>query len=74
MEKFLPRLKEIQNIISSDLFSIEVYSSNYFDNFIPNSEFILDSRPHFSIMGKNYKKDDPNSQKKIWIPIQMKKL
>ncbi len=39
---------------------------------IPNSDYDLDDRPHFEILGERYKKDDPSSEEEIWIPIRPK--
>lgn len=36
---------------------------------LPNSEYALDNRPHFEVLGKNYRNNDPNSEEDIWIPI-----
>jgi AraC family transcriptional regulator len=36
---FMPVRRMINNKISTELFSIEVYSHNYFDNFNPETEF-----------------------------------
>jgi AraC family transcriptional regulator len=43
-----------------------------YSEWIPQSEFDLDNRPHFAIMGANYKKEDPDSQEELWIPIRKK--
>jgi len=40
---------------------------------LPNSDYLLDDRPHFEILGKKYKNDDPHSEEEIWIPIKPKK-
>ncbi len=40
---------------------------------LPNSDYLLDNRPHFEILGEKYKNADPNSEEEIWIPIQPKK-
>ncbi len=40
---------------------------------LPDSEYEMDSRPHFDLLGKKYKKDDPDSEEEIWIPIKLKK-
>ena len=40
-----------------------------FNEWLPGSEYSLDHRPHFALMGEKYKKDDPNSEEEIWIPI-----
>lgn len=123
---FMPNRKEIQNVISPNLYSLEVYKKDHFDNFdpndifqkwaavevsdystipegmeklivptglyaiflhlgpateahktyhyifaewLPNSDYTVDDRPHFAVMNERYKKDDPTSEEEIWIPI-----
>lgn len=39
---------------------------------LPNSEYVLDDRPHFEILGEKTKKDDPNSEEEVWIPIKLR--
>lgn len=39
---------------------------------MPQSEFELADRPHFEILGENYKVSDPAAQEDIWIPVQRK--
>lgn len=42
-----------------------------FENWIPESKYELDDRPHFEVLGKDYKgPEDPESIEKIWIPIK----
>ena len=43
-----------------------------YGNWIPNSVYELDDRPHFALMGEKYKNDDPTSEEEIWIPIKKK--
>ncbi|HYW97099.1 MAG TPA: GyrI-like domain-containing protein [Bacteroidales bacterium] len=31
---------------------------------------LLDTRPHFEILGPGYKDDDPLSEEEIWIPVR----
>jgi AraC family transcriptional regulator len=46
---------------------------NYiFGTWLPGSDYILDSRPHFALMGEKYKNDDPASEEEIWIPVKLK--
>jgi len=46
---------------------------NYiFTEWLPKSEYLLDSRPHFEILGEAYKYNDPESEEDIYIPIQPK--
>jgi len=39
---------------------------------LPNSDYVLDKRPHFEVLGDKYKNNDPNSEEEIWIPIKSK--
>lgn len=43
-----------------------------FGTWLPNSDYILDNRPHFEILGNKYKTNDPTSEEEIWIPIKTK--
>ncbi|WP_320018699.1 GyrI-like domain-containing protein [Labilibaculum manganireducens] len=43
-----------------------------FGTWIPESNYLLDNRPHFEILGEKYKNADPNSEEEIWIPIRGK--
>ena len=43
-----------------------------FQNWLPASEYRLDDRPHFAVMGEKYKNEDPDSEEEIWIPVQPK--
>lgn len=36
---FMPRLKEIETRVGTDLFSLQVYDENYFNQFAPDREF-----------------------------------
>ncbi|MCX6181296.1 MAG: GyrI-like domain-containing protein [Bacteroidetes bacterium] len=46
--------------------------SYIYGQWIPNSIYELDQRPHFEILGEKYKKDAPDSEEEIWIPIKHK--
>jgi AraC family transcriptional regulator len=39
---------------------------------IPNSEYELDDRPHFEILGAKYKNNDVSSEEEIGIPIRLR--
>lgn len=123
---FMPRLNEIETRIGSDLFSLQVYDEDYFQQFspmnefekwalvevrnfsqfpeemepfelpgglyavfqhkgmgieifqhifgvwLPNSEFQLDDRPHFEVLGEKYKQGSPDSEEEIWVPVKNK--
>ncbi len=51
-----------------------VKTTNYiYNEWLPNSEYILDAREHFEILGENYYgPNDPNSEEDVWIPIRDK--
>jgi AraC family transcriptional regulator len=41
-----------------------------FGTWLPGSDYVLDTRPHFEVLGEKYKNNDPASEEEIWIPIQ----
>ena len=41
-----------------------------FGTWLPASDFLLDNRPHFAVMGEKYKNDDPDSEEEVWIPVK----
>ena len=46
-------------------------SQYIFGTWLPESEFELDDREHFEIMGEKYfGPDDPNSEEEVWVPIR----
>lgn len=127
-QQLIPRLKEVKNLVSSDLFSLQVYDFKNFNNFsptteftkhalievrnfdfipvqfeqfelvagkyavflhqgtssefpktaqyiyaewLPNSEYKIDDRPHFEVLGDNYKgHENTESEEEVWIPIK----
>lgn len=126
-QRFMPRRKEVENVLGAELYSIEQYDSvGFFRNFspmseftkwaavevdsleiipdgmekltipegkyavftyvgkpsdaqptfqyifsewLPQSEYELDHRPHFAKMGAKYKGEDPTSEEEFWIPV-----
>jgi AraC family transcriptional regulator len=54
---------------SSNDYSIFQY---IFGTWIPDSNYLLDDRPHFEVLGEKYRNADPNSEEEIWIPIRQK--
>lgn len=128
-QSFMPRRKEINNNLNTELISMQVYpqsfdftypdinagfdkwaavevadldsvpvemetfilpgglyavfdykglSSDYkifqyiFGTWLPGSDYSIDLRPHFEILGEKYKNNDPTSEEEIWIPIKPK--
>ena len=43
-----------------------------FGTWLPGSGYALDHREHFEILGEKYKRDDPESEEEVWIPVQKK--
>ncbi|MDB5242088.1 MAG: transcription activator effector binding protein [Spirosoma sp.] len=43
-----------------------------FGTWLPASDYVLDHRAHFELLGKKYKNDDPASEEEIWVPIKFK--
>jgi len=126
-QSFMPRRREIQNNLTAEMFSMQVYDQpldfgnldqefkkwaavevadfgtvpdgtetfvlpgglyavfeykgsstdtkiflDIFGTWLPSSNYVLDNRPHFEILGEKYKNADPNSEEEIWIPIKPK--
>jgi AraC family transcriptional regulator len=44
-----------------------------FYSWIPASDYEVDQREHFEILGDKYKNNDPDSEEEIWVPIRVKK-
>lgn len=43
-----------------------------FDEWLPNSNYVLDARPNFEVLGEKYKNNDPGSEEDIYIPIKVR--
>lgn len=43
-----------------------------YSEWVPESEYELDARPHFAVMGAGYKGEDPGSEEELWIPLRIK--
>lgn len=43
-----------------------------FKEWLPASNYQLDERPHFEVLGEKYKNNDPNSEEEIWVPVKLK--
>ncbi len=44
-----------------------------FGVWLPESDYELDNRPHFAVMGEKYKNNAPDSEEELWIPIEKKR-
>ena len=43
-----------------------------FSEWLPKSNYVVDDRPHFEVLGLKYKNNNPNSEEEIWIPVREK--
>ena len=50
----------------------EVFFQYIYGEWVPNSNYVLDNRPHFEVLGEKYKNNDPSSEEEFWIPIKAK--
>lgn len=41
-----------------------------FQEWLPQSNYQLDNRPHFEVLGEKYKNASPDSEEEIWIPVK----
>ena len=39
---------------------------------LPGSEYDMDNRPYFALMGEKYKGEHPDSEEEFWVPITNK--
>ncbi|MBI3233585.1 MAG: GyrI-like domain-containing protein [Bacteroidetes bacterium] len=42
-----------------------------FATWLPNSDYSLDHRVHFEVLGAKYKNGDPESEEEIWVPVRL---
>jgi len=47
--------------------------SYIFNEWLPTSDYIIDDRPHFELLGEKYDNHSPDSEEEIWIPVKTKK-
>lgn len=48
-------------------------SQYIYGEWIPNSEYILDEKPHFAVMGDQYLgHENPETEEEVWVPIKKK--
>lgn len=55
-----------------DMSNAAEFFKHIFSVWLPNSEYSLDDRPHFEILGARYQHGSPESEEEIWIPVKVK--
>ena len=58
------------NGMAKDFYKTSQY---IFAQWLPNSGYELDQRPHFELLGEKYNPVDENSEEEVWIPIKKRK-
>lgn len=48
-------------------------SQSIFGQWLPQSDYELDQREHFELLGDKYKNNSPDSEEEVWIPIRLKR-
>ena len=68
-------------VLKEGLYAVFDYKGSSADNsifqyiffkWLPDSNYVVDDRPHFEVLGPKYKNNDPDSEEEIWIPIREK--
>lgn len=78
----IPNDMEVFNLVSGDyaVFSqkgLGVDNKLYefiFTEWLPNSDYTLDDRPHFDVLDEKYQHRNPDAIQEIWIPIKKSKI
>lgn len=76
---FVPNDMQVLEI-SEGLYAVFHYKGNQenaatffeqiYTEWLPSSNYELDNRPQFEILGDKYKNNSPESEEEIWIPIK----
>ena len=73
MEPFIIEKGKYAVFLHKGLASEFPKTANYiFSQWIPNSDYSLDDRPHFELLGPKYKNNCSDSEEEVWIPIKKK--
>lgn len=43
-----------------------------FSQWLPQSDYDLDDREHFELLGEKYKNNHPDSEEEVWVPVKLK--
>ena len=57
---------------SKDYESAARFFEYIFKSWLPASNYLLDHRPHFEILGMKHSNESPDSEEEVWIPIKPK--
>ena len=70
----------ISKVISGGLYAIFIQKGmnagatyqRIMSEWLPNSGYKIDDRPHFQLMGDKYKNGSPDSEEDFYVPIRLK--
>ena len=48
------------------------FFNTIYTEWLPSSDYELENRPQFEILGKKYKNNSPAAEEELWIPIKKK--
>jgi AraC family transcriptional regulator len=57
---------------NGDQNNIRDFFEKIYKDWLPNSDYELDNRAQFEILGEKYQRNNPESEEQIWIPIRRK--
>jgi AraC family transcriptional regulator len=57
-------------ILKGDATTFYKTAQYIYGEWLPKSEYVLDNRPHFEVLGAHTERDNPNSEEEVWIPIK----
>lgn len=46
------------------------FFQSIFSDWLPNAGYAPDDRPHFEVLGENYRNNDPSSEEEILVPVK----
>ena len=49
-----------------------MFMNTILTEWLPQSNYELDHRPHFNVLGDKYKNNDPDSEEDVYIPVKEK--
>lgn len=52
--------------------NLQAFFQYIYGEWIVKSDYNLDDRQHFEVLGSRYKNNDPDSEEEVWIPIKAK--
>lgn len=58
-------------LCKGDMSNAADFFQRLFGVWLPESDYVLDDRPHFELLGPKYQHNSPESEEEIWIPVKL---